>query len=137
MSKHPLSVTILVVIVLSFTAYNCVRLYETIQNWDLLLKYNSRLGPFYMVSVALAWILIGIALNFGLVKNNPRSILFTNLAAFTYACWYWFDRTIFQYGQHSIVIPLGGTLVMLLSIFFLSRYIQTHHFVKLRDSHDR
>ena len=137
MIKRPLSVTILIMTVLAYTIANGIRLFETIKNWDLLQNYGARPGPVYMICLAMFWVLIGIALSNGLINAKPRSILYMNIAAILYTCWYWFDRTIFQHKSHTILIPLLSTIFMLLFIFLLSKYSQTHHIYRLRDSHDR
>ena len=137
MNKRPLSVTILILTVLVYTLTNSIRLFETIKNWDLLQIYNARPGPVYMICLAMGWVLVGIALLIGLIKGKPGSILWMNIAAILYTCWYWFDRTMFQYRAGVIIIPLIGTIFMLLFIFLLSKYSQTHLISRLRDSHDR
>jgi phosphate/sulfate permease len=137
MTKQPRHVTILIMTVLTFTVLNGVRLYETILNWDLLIIYNAQPGPIYMAALSLAWILASLLILFTLIKGYPRSSLYMNLASILFACWYWLDRTLLQYGQRPTTIPLVGTVFMLLFIFLLTRPDYHHPFYKQRDLHDR
>ena len=136
--KTPLSVTLLTITVLIFTSWNGFRLYETILNWDILIKYNSQPGPLYMVVFSLIWFLLSLVAIIGFLKGDPkRWSLILKLISFLFTIWYWVDRLLFQKTQISFLFPLVLTILMLLFILTLLNHRQTKNYFKQRETHDR
>jgi hypothetical protein len=137
MLKRPSSVTILALIVLTFTILNALRFYETLLGWEILKQYSSWPGPLYMAAVSLVWILIGLPLTFWILRGNSRSPLFLKLALYSYIAWFWVDRLIFQHRLVAYLFPLLGTVFMLLFVFLLLKCRENQNFFRERDNHDR
>jgi len=136
-TKQPITVTILAVTVLIFTTWNGLRLIETIVNWEILRKYNSRPGPLYMSVISLVWLLIGLVVIIGLLKGFSKWLLIIKLVPFLYTIWYWIDRLLFQKTQISNLFPLVMTTFMLLFVSTLLNHRHTQYYFKQRETHDR
>lgn len=130
-SKIPSSVTILIISVLIFTAWNGLRLYETILYWEILQKYNSQPGPYYLISASLIWLISGLFILFGLLyRKTIHVILITKITAILYAVWYWIDRIFIQKTQTIILFPLIMTCIMLLFTLLILNLKQTQNYFK-------
>ena len=137
-TKTPLSVTLLIMTVLIFTLWNGLRLYETIQNWEILIKYNSQPGPVYMSVLSLIWIIASLVTIIGLLKKNSRQwLLILNLNTFLFTIWFWVDRLLFQKTQISFIFPLVFSGIMILFILTLLNHRHTQNYFKQRETHDR
>lgn len=137
-TKIPLSVTLLAMTVLIFTSWNGLRLYETILNWEILIKYDSLPGPLYMAVFSLIWVLVSLVALFGLMKGNSRRwLLIIKITTFLFAIWYWFDRLLFQKTQISYLFPFVFTFLMLLFVSTLLNHRHTQYYFNQRETHDR
>ena len=134
MAKPPLPVTMFALTVLTITAWNGLRLYETILNWEILRKYNSQPGPLYLTAISLVWFLIGLAVIIGLLKGNTRSLIFIKFATFLFTLWYWVDRLLFQKTQITHLFPLVLTGFMLLFVSILLNHRYTQYYFKQRET---
>jgi len=137
-TRVPISVTLIAFTVLIFTAWNGLRLYETILNWELLIKYDSQPGPLYMALFSSIWIIASLVVLIELLKGNSRrwlSILKITTIIFTF--WFWLDRLSFQKTQLSNSFPLGFTILMLLFMSMLLNHRHTQFYIKQRETHDR
>lgn len=137
MVKPPFTVTLLTLIVLTFTTWSGIRLFQTMRYWNILISYNSQPGPLYMTITSLVWVLIGTALTFGLIIGNSRWLLFLKLTVIFFTIWNWIDRLMLQNSLLSIQFPLAITVFMLLFIAMLINHKNTKFYFKLRDTHDR
>lgn len=93
-SLPPANVTILAVFVLCITAWNGLRAYSTIANWQILREFGAI--PAYSLVIGLVWALTGLWL-FRALWEGQRYALRAGLAsAGLYFLWYWFDRLTIQ-----------------------------------------
>jgi len=111
--KRPFSVTILLWLVLSLTAWNGLRLYSAVQWWSALLEFASPPGPWYIAISAGAWLGTSILLLWGMWQAKPwiRYALLGAGAGFT--VWYWCDRLFFQAPRANWPFALGATVALL------------------------
>jgi hypothetical protein len=113
---------VLVVGLLFFSLTGWLRLYLSIQDWQLLVSLGLFPGPLYL---ALYGALVGLfgagaALSLWLRRPwAPRAVRIGVLAA---AAWYWLDRLLFTQSLSSWTnwpFSAGITLICLLFVFFV------------------
>lgn len=137
-SKIPLSVTLLTMTVLFFTAWNGLRLFETIVNWEILIKFDAQPGPIYMAIFSLVWCLAGLVAFLGLLRGNYYLWMFMiKLITILYTIWYWVDRLLFQKTNIYFLFPIVFTIIMILFITTIFNHRNTQNYFKQRETHDR
>jgi len=110
--RRPFSVTILLWLVLSLTAWSGFRLVSAIQWWNTLLEFTTPPGPLYIASSGGGWLLVSIVLLWGMWQANAwiRYALFGTGASFT--VWYWCDRLLFQPTRINWVFALSSSILL-------------------------
>jgi hypothetical protein len=93
-TNHPFPVTIVAVFVLFITAWNAIRAYTAIANWDVLFGFDNK--PAYVFASGLAWTIAGLVLYINLVKGKRLASRAGLTLSVLYAIWYWLDRLIIQ-----------------------------------------
>jgi len=119
MKGRPISVTILLLIVFFYTIWNVIRLYGTINFWDMMIIYNAYPGPIYHLMVSSTWIIIGIFCIIWVIKKKTWSILLLRVISVIYATWYWSDRFLFRNTLMSFWFPLIISLISLAIFMYL------------------
>ena len=94
--RRPFSVTILLWLVLSLTAWGGLRLVSAIQWWGTLLEFAAPSGPLYIALSGGVWLALSIVLLWGMWQATAwiRYALLGAGAGFT--VWYWCDRSLLQ-----------------------------------------
>lgn len=90
----PANVTILAVFVLCITAWNGLRIYSTIANWQILREFGA--NPAYSLVIGLVWALTGLWLFRALWEGRRHALRAGLASAGLYFLWYWFDRLAIQ-----------------------------------------
>lgn len=115
------SVTFPLLIVLSITIWNVIRIYSSINNWSILIKYGA--NPCYILGSGLIWSLTGIFSLFFLGTRRNHYRILGSMIGIAYFIWYWFDRLVIQItADVSVIYSLIFTLALLgLYLFRLSK----------------
>jgi len=112
--KRPFSVTILLWLVLSLTAWSGLRLASAIQWWGTLLEFASPPGPLYIAISGGIWLIVGIGLLWGMWQANAwiRTALLGAGAGFS--VWYWCDRLLLQTLRENWPFALAASVLLLI-----------------------
>jgi len=112
--KRPFSVTILLWLVLSLTAWSGLRLASAIQWWGTLLEFASPPGPLYIAISGGIWLIVGIGLLWGMwqAKAWIRTALLGAGAGFS--VWYWCDRLLLQTLRENWPFALAASVLLLI-----------------------
>jgi hypothetical protein len=137
MKKRPVLISILTWVVITFTTANCLRLYETFINWQILIKYKSVPSPVYITASTLFWIIAGVFISVGLIRGIKRILAYSLLGVSFFLIWFWIDRLVIQSRQNSHLFPMVATAFMIL--FILMTYFRTRnsYYFQQRDPNDR
>ena len=136
MMKRPFSVTILLWLVLSLTAWSGLRLYSAIQWWSVLLEFASQPGPWYIALSAGIWLFASLVLLWGMWQARAwiRYALLGAGAGFT--VWYWCDRFLFQMPSANWPFTLLG-FTLLMTVLSICVFLPgTNTFFSKREAHD-
>ncbi len=90
--RRPYFVTILTVVVLSFTYLNAARLWAAIQLRSVLTDLSPHIPVTYLMLSGAVWALIGLPLAYGLYTRKTWASRPVCALAILYALVYWFDR---------------------------------------------
>ena len=112
--QRPLAVTLLALLVLTFTVMNAVRFGAALAFWDILLQYAPRPGPIYVAASGLIWALAGLPLCWGLWTGRRWAQLASALALGLFTAYYWTDRQLFQSVRANGLFALVVNLVLLI-----------------------
>jgi hypothetical protein len=134
--KRPSSVTILLWLVLSLTAWSSLRLYTAIFWWSPLREFASPPGPLYTIISAGVWLVVSVVLLWGMwqAKVWIRYALLGAGAGFT--VWYWCDRLLFQMPGANLPFVLFGNIVFLIVLSVCVFVPSTTTFLSKREAHD-
>jgi hypothetical protein len=114
--KRPFSVTILLWLVLSLTAWNGLRLVTAIQWWNTLFEFDALPGLLYIAISGGIWLTVGIVLLWGIWRRKAwtRYALLGAGAGFT--VWYWCDKLLLQSSRENWPFALGATVSLLILV---------------------
>src|SRR5262249_1700026 len=126
---RPWPVTILLVFVLCMTAWNGIRAWTAVIDWELLSHFRA--NPIYIFVTGITWLILGILLIFILLKAGrlpyghyiaPTCGLVLSIL---YVFWYWIDRLALQPSPEpniafSIVVSIVSLLIFDINLFWPS-----------------
>jgi hypothetical protein len=95
-NKRPRTVTILALLVLTFTVFNAVRFGAAITQWNTLTSLGVIPTPTYIALTGLFWVICGLGLFISLWTGHPLARKAGMVFILLYAAYYWFDRLVFQ-----------------------------------------
>jgi hypothetical protein len=135
--KRPISVTIILWLVLSLTAWSGLRLATAILWRGTLLEFASSPGPAYIAISGALWLLAGIGLLWGMwqAKAWIRSALLGTGAGFF--VWYWCDRLLLQFPRANWPFALAVTILLLILLSVCVFLPGTKTFFTKREAHEQ
>lgn len=136
MKPRPPFVTFLMLVVLLIASWYTLRLVQTFNFWDILIKYHSYPGPLYQVISSLVWIISGLFLFFSLLKRKNSSIKLFRWGMLAFIVWWWIDRLFFQFDRPLEIIPIILTFSMILLVVFGLRFQKTDPYFRYREKHE-
>ena len=134
--KRPFSVTILLWLVLSLTAWSGLRLYSAIRWWSTLVEFATPPGPTYIALSGGFWLVVSILLLWGLwgAKAWIRYALLG--AGGALAAWYWSDRLLLQGPNENWPFALLSTVLLLIILSVCVLVPGTKTFLSKREAHE-
>jgi len=135
--KRPFSVTILLWLVLSLTAWSGLRLVSAIQWWRTFSEFATPPGPLYIAITGGVWLIVGLGLLWGMwgAKTWIRKTLLATVAGFS--IWYWCDRLFLQMAHKNWPFALGATVLILIIVMICVVHPHTKAFFTKRERDDR
>jgi len=134
--KRPFSVTILLWLVLSLTAWSGLRLYSAIRWWNVLLEFASPPGPWYVAISAAVWLFVSIALLWSMWQAKAWARYALLGAGAGLSVWYWCDRLLLQTPGANWPFALLITILLLIILSVCVFAPGTKTFLPKREAHD-
>jgi hypothetical protein len=122
-TKRPRTVTILALLVLTFTVFNAIRFGAAISEWNTLISFELIPNPFYIALTGLFWAIVGLGLLISIWIGQPFARKAGMILIPLYAGYYWLDRLVFQSSglrENSIFSVLMTLLVVFYTFIALS-----------------
>ncbi len=113
---------VLVLGLLFFSLTGWMRLYLSIQDWQLLASLGLFPGPLYLAVYGAIVGLCGAAAALSLWLRRPWAPRAVRIGALAVAAWYWLDRLFFTQSASSRTnwpFSAGMTVICLLFVFFV------------------
>ena len=113
---------VLVLGLLFFSLTGWLRLYLSIQDWQLLVSLDIFPGPLYLAVYGAVVGLFGASAALSLWLRRPWAPRAVQIGALAAAAWYWLDRLLFTQTASSWTnwpFSAGITVVCLLFVFFV------------------
>lgn len=102
--KRPFVVTVLLLMVLSYTVLGWFGFLAALRNWDFLQSLPLSVPPLYLALRNIVWGAVGVPLIWGLWIGRRWAWYATQAVAGLYAVYYWLDRAFLA---DPTVSPLG------------------------------
>jgi len=111
--KRPFSVTLLLWMVLSLSAWGAVRLSGALHGWDVLTEFGARLSPIYLSITGAGWGVAGGVLLFNMltIKTWARPAILTSILLWLIE--YWIERIFFQSSRANLLFVLTGSIIVI------------------------
>ncbi len=94
--NRPWGVTVLIGLVLMFTALQVVRFWAALNSWELLASLPLQAPPAYILASGAVWAAAGAGLVYGLGWRKAWAPRYAMLGAVAYAVYFWADRLWLQ-----------------------------------------
>jgi hypothetical protein len=120
MSPKRRPATPLVLVVLSLTAWQAIRLQTALAWYDVLGEFAPVPGPLYTALSGAAWLLVGAFVLWCLWQKKPWTAEVLLGAALAYSVWYWVDRLVLQAPHANWPFMLLVNVILLAYVLALS-----------------
>jgi hypothetical protein len=91
---RPFGVTVLILVVLTFTSLNALRMITAIRTGNFLKDAASDVPVVYLVITGAVWLVVGIFFLYGLRARRKWTPTMALTAVTLYTIYYWFDRLL-------------------------------------------
>ena len=113
--KRPFGVTLLMWMVLTLIVWGVLRSFAALHWWDILVEFDSSLGPFYLALTGAGWTVAGCVLLWSMFNGRPWTRQAILIFAIIWMLEYWLERTFFQSPRVDLPFALIS-MVLILSI---------------------
>jgi hypothetical protein len=125
-SQRPFSVTLLLWMVLSLSAWGAIRSFAALRWWDVLYEFNASLSPFYLLVTGVFWGIAGIVLLWSLWTGKAWSLSAMHGLVLLWLAQYWIERLFFQSPRANLPFAVVSSALLLAVTFAITtnRYIK-------------
>jgi len=110
--KRPFSVTLLLWLVLSLSAWGAVRLFGVLRWWNVLDEFGARLSSLYLSITGVVWIVAGLVLLWALFSGKMWARLAIPLAILLWITEYWVERLFFESARANFFFALIASILL-------------------------
>ena len=135
--KRPFSVTLLLWLVLSLTAWGAVRLLAALRWWNVLNEFGARLGPLYLFVTGAGWIAAGIVLLWGLFSAKLWTYRVILIAVCLWLAEYWVERLFFESSRANLPFALIASFLLLVLTLMSAFNRRTKEFFIRSEDHEQ
>ena len=133
-TKRPFCLIILMLLALSVSASNGLRLCESVFFWKTLKEYG--VYPLFISISGGVWLIIGLFLVWGLWGGKVWGRIAAICGTAGYTTWYWLDRVILQKPHSNWVFSVVTNIILLVMVLFILFSKRTRRYFK-RDVYER
>ena len=137
MPKRPFSVTLLLWLVLSLSAWGAIRFAAALRWWDVLNEFEVSLSPVYLSMTGAGWVVAGGVLLSGIWsrKSWTRQAIITSVLLWLLE--YWIERVFFQSSRANLPFALSCSVVILVLAWITTYYKSTKIFFTRSEAHEQ
>lgn len=119
--NRPISVTLSLVLVLIFTAWNLIKTWTLLAWQEVLLEFSIQPNPYLGAIISTIWVIAGIILTWGILQKKVWSVKMLPALAKGYTVWYWSERFIWQNGKTNVWFAVAMNFALLIIIYFSTK----------------
>ena len=136
-NKRPFSVTLLLWLVLSLSAWGGIRLAAALRWWNVLYEYEASLSPVYLSITGAGWVVAGGVLLSGIWsgKSWTRPAIITSVLVWLLE--YWIERVFFQSIRANLSFALSCSVVILVVAWIATYHKSTKTFFTRSEAHEQ
>ena len=135
--KRPFSVTLLLWLVLSLSAWGAVRLLATLRWWNVLDEFEARLSPLYLALTGAGWMVVGALLLWGLFRGGLWISPAILASILVWIVQYWIERMFFESPRANLVFALIVTVGLFIVTFISAFNRKTNEFLIRSEEHEQ
>lgn len=121
MTKPSFRVTLLIWLVLTFTAWNALRAWTSFAWRNVLSEYSPQPGPTIITVSSMLWLIVGLVLIWSIWQNKAWSSKLFFGAAAGYTVWFWSERLIWQNPHPNWLFAVIVNLAIIIFILFIMK----------------
>lgn len=121
MDKPSFRVTLLLWLVLTFTAWNALRVWTSLAWRNILNEYSAQPTSAIITVSGAIWMVTGIVLLWSIWQNKAWTVKLLIGAAAGYTVWYWCERLIWQTSRPNWLFAMMANLALLVFILFITK----------------
>lgn len=135
--KRPFSVTLLLFMVLTLSAWGAVRFIAALRWWDVLVEFKTSLSPLYLSITGAGWVAAGGVLLFGLLKRKKWTIPMAVTSVLIWLIEYWLERIFFQSSRANLPFALTCSILAIAVTWVLAILPGTISYFARSEEHEQ
>ena len=135
--RRPFSVTLLLWLVLSLSAWGAVRLLAVLRWWDVLNEFEARLSPLYLFLTGAGWLVVGMVLLWGMFSAKLWIRLAIPIAIIIWVVEYWIERIFFESARANFSFVLIISVLLFTLTFISAFHRRTKEFFIRSEEHEQ
>ena len=135
--RRPFSVTLLLWLVLSLSAWGAVRLLAALRWWNVLNEFEASLGPLYLSLTGTVWLIVGLVLLWGLFSAKMWTRLAILAAITLWVMEYWIERIFFESPRANFPFVLIVCILLFILTFISAFNRKTKDFFMRSEEHEQ
>ena len=136
-SQRPFSVTLLLWMVLSLSAWGAIRLFAAWRWWDVLYEFKASLGPLYLSITGAIWGIAGVVLLWSIWSGKAWSRMAILASVLLWLAEYWIERLFFQVPRANLPFALILSALLLAVTFATILNRNTKYFFTKSEEHEQ
>ena len=136
-SQRPFSVTLLLWMVLSLSAWGAIRLFAAWRWWDVLYEFKASLSPLYLSITGVIWGVAGVVLLWSIWSGKAWSRMAILASVLLWLAEYWIERLFFQSPRANLPFALILSALLLAVTFASILNRNTKYFFTKSEEHEQ
>lgn len=136
-SQRPFSVTLLLWMVLSLSAWGVIRSFAALRWWDVLYEFEASLSPLYLLVTGVAWGILGIVVLLGIWNGKAWSRMAIIVAVLVWLAEYWIERLFFQLPRPNLPFAVMLSILLLAVTFAITSNRYMKNFLTKSEEHEQ
>lgn len=137
LSQRPFSVTLLLWMVLSLSAWGAIRLFAALRWWDVLYEFKASLSPLYLSITGAGWGIAGVVLLWSIWSGKAWARMAILTGILLWLAEYWIERQFFQSSRPNLPFALILSALLLAVTFASTLNRRTKYFFTKSEEHEQ
>ena len=136
-SQRPFSVTLLLWMVLTLSAWGAIRSFAALRWWDVFYEFDSSLSPLYLLITGATWGTAGVVLLLSIWSGKAWSRAAVVASLFLWLAEYWLERLFFQAPRANLPFAVVLSILLLAVTFVITSNRYTKDFLTKSEEHEQ